>query len=270
MVEPSVAMTSVLYRRFERSAQELHLRSIGGSGSDLRGRLHKSLVGIVAPAASQVGSVQKVRVAQPTVVLTYDDGPDPCGTERVLSALADAGVTATFFVLVRQALEQPGLLNEVISAGHEIGLHGYDHVRLTTLPARQVYQRTRDARRQLEDLCGKRIRWFRPPYGAQRSGTYAAIRAAGLQSVVWSRSAGDWVDEDVEKLSEQALHDITEGDIVLLHDGFAGADGPAPTFDRGGLSRMVVSGLAERGIAASSLGDALARGAWVRNIWLAP
>ncbi|WP_225729755.1 MULTISPECIES: polysaccharide deacetylase family protein [unclassified Nocardia] len=234
----------------------------------------KSVVGrALAPLAAGVGSVQLVRVDRPTVVLTYDDGPEPGSTEPVLAALADAGVTATFFVLVRRAMEQRALLNDVLAAGHEIGLHGYDHIRLTTLPATQVYRRTRDARRQLEDLCGRPVRWFRPPYGAQIASTWTAIRAAGLTPVVWSRFAGDWVDEDVRKLAGQALEGIGDGDVLLLHDGFANAadgadDGPAPTFDRGALSRLVLDGLAERGLAAASLGDALAHGSSVRNIWL--
>jgi peptidoglycan/xylan/chitin deacetylase (PgdA/CDA1 family) len=101
------------------------------------------------------------------VVLTYDDGPEPGGTDAVLKVLAGHGVTATFFVLLSRTRRYPGLLSEVLAAGHEIGLHGVDHQRLTTLDPAHVAQRTADARHELEDTIGREVRWFRPPYGGQ-------------------------------------------------------------------------------------------------------
>ena len=75
------------------------------------------------------GSLTNIRTAAPQVVLTFDDGPQPGGTEQVLGPLAETGSTATFFVLVSRARRFPSLLAEVVAAGHEIGLsntHGYD------------------------------------------------------------------------------------------------------------------------------------------------
>ncbi|KOV84954.1 polysaccharide deacetylase family protein [Nocardia sp. NRRL S-836] len=227
---------------------------------------------LVLPLTAPIGSVRQVSSPQPHVVLTYDDGPQPGATERVLEALAHAGCTATFFVLVGRAEKYRSLLGEVRSAGHEIALHGVDHVRLTTLPPREVRTRTADGKHRLEDLIGTEVRWFRPPYGAQKPATYAAIRATGLDSVVWDVAAFDWEDHPAAALAERTLKQVHSGAVVLMHDGYAGPedgvdDGPAPTFDRGELARLVCAGLAERGLTGVSLRDALTGGKTVKRAW---
>lgn len=224
---------------------------------------------LVLPLTAPVGSVRSVR--WDGVVLTYDDGPQPGGTDRVLAALAEFDSTATFFILVGRARRHPGLLREVIDAGHEIALHGVDHVRLTTMSPSVVRRRTRDARRELEDLSGQPVRWFRPPYGAQRPTTWAAVRSTGLESVVWSNDVADWQDDPVADIAARSGA-VGTGSVLLMHDGYADAfdgvdDGPAPGFDRGELSRRVLGALGKRGLATSSLRDALAGGSAVRGAW---
>ncbi|HEX3647399.1 MAG TPA: polysaccharide deacetylase family protein [Pseudonocardiaceae bacterium] len=223
----------------------------------------------VLPLTAPVGSVRSVR--WDGVVLTYDDGPQPGGTDRVLAALAEFGTTATFFILVGRARKRPGLLREVIAAGHEIALHGIDHVRLTSLSPGVVRRRTRDGRRELEDLSGQPVRWFRPPYGSQRVSTWAAVRSTGLESVVWSNDVADWQDDPVDEIAGRSATTVS-GSVLLMHDGYADAfdgvdDGPEPRFDRGELSRRVLGSLRERGLATSSLRDALAGGSAVRGAW---
>lgn len=226
---------------------------------------------LILPLTAPIGSVRSVRTTGDVAVLTYDDGPQPGGTDKVLAALAEAGSTATFFMLVGRARRHPGLLADVVAAGHEIGLHGIDHVRLTTMSAAQVRRRTIAGRRELEDLAGQPVRWFRPPYGAQYPTTWTAIRSAGLQSVVWSNGIADWEDGTVDEIAARA-NTVRRGSVLLMHDGKADSsdgveDGPAPTFDRGELSRRILGDLAERGLTTSSLGDALATGSLVCGAW---
>jgi peptidoglycan/xylan/chitin deacetylase (PgdA/CDA1 family) len=226
---------------------------------------------MILPLTAPIGSIRSVRPNRDLAVLTYDDGPQPGGTDRVLAALADAGSTATFFILVGRARRFPSLLADVVAAGHEIALHGVDHVRLTTLSPAQVRTRTRDGRRELEDLAGQQVRWFRPPYGAQRPSTWAAIRSTGLVPVVWSDEAADWQDDTVDEITARTAG-VRRGSVLLLHDGYADAsdgvdDGPPPGFDRGELSRRILGGLGERGLATASLRDALAAGTAVRGAW---
>jgi peptidoglycan/xylan/chitin deacetylase (PgdA/CDA1 family) len=212
------------------------------------------------------GSLTTVRTAAPQVVLTFDDGPQPGGTDKILAALADTGSTATFFVLVSRARRFPGLLDEVVAAGHEIGLHGLDHVRLTTLPPEEVRQRTADARAELQDRIGGPVRWVRPPYGAQDRDTWAGLTHGGLTSVLWGIDQEDWrPDVDDDHRLAMALTGLAPGMIFQGHDGFAGPedgafDGPAPQLDRGALLRRVLAAYAEQGLVGRSLNQVLGDG----------
>jgi peptidoglycan/xylan/chitin deacetylase (PgdA/CDA1 family) len=227
---------------------------------------------VVRRGTAPIGSLRAVRTQRPEVVLTYDDGPDTVSTEPVLSALADAGATATFFVLMGRARRNPTLVREVVEAGHEVGLHGLDHVRLTNLPAVEVRRRTMDGKAELEDLLGLPVRWFRPPYGAQQPRTWLAIRQAGLTPVIWGPTPGDWRSLPEPELARHALIGVGAGEIVLAHDGFAGPedgvdDGPPPALDRGLLARLMLEGFAGAGLHARSISAALEHGAPAMWAW---
>jgi peptidoglycan/xylan/chitin deacetylase (PgdA/CDA1 family) len=239
--------------------------------SGLRGAAEKT----IWPLTSPIGSLRSVRTDEPHAVITFDDGPEPGNTERVLEALAARGATATFFVLVRRAEQCRSLLGEVRDAGHEIGLHGVDHRRLTTLRPEDVERGLVDGRRRLEDLLGEPVRWFRPPYGAQTPGVWRAVLRRGMVPVVWGPAAWDWLDRPAAELAERAMSGMARGSVLLTHDGFAGKDdgvddGPPPRLDRGELVRRVLDGMAERGLTACSLSTALQHGraeyrAWFRR-----
>jgi peptidoglycan/xylan/chitin deacetylase (PgdA/CDA1 family) len=223
-------------------------------------------------AGALLGSAVEVRTAAPHVVLTFDDGPEPGGTDRVLAALDDAGATATFFVLLTRVRKYPSLLAEVVAAGHEVALHGVDHRALPTLPPDEVARLVRAGRAELEDAAGTAIRWFRPPYGRQTVRNWRAVLGAGLLPVLWGPTTWDWKDVPPEERVAKAMIGVAPGAIVLAHDGFAGpedgaCDGPPPQLERGELIGSVLHGYAERGLAARSLGDALADGSLVRETW---
>lgn len=201
----------------------------------------------------------------PNVVLTYDDGPEPQGTHEVLSALADAGVTATFFVLLTRTRMNPSLVHEIKSQGHEIALHGVNHKSLLDMSASEVFARTRDARTELEDLIGEPIKWFRPPYGQQTQEHVIAIHETGLTPVLWNVICHDWADvTDEFRLSE--VREVTKpGAILLAHDNIACApDGveydPCPPFSRGELSSSIISIFQQKGYRCCGLSEALQTG----------
>ncbi|MFC0506200.1 polysaccharide deacetylase family protein [Micromonospora costi] len=223
-------------------------------------------------STSPVGTVRRVDTAQPEIVLTYDDGPDPVGTPAVLRALADFGATATFFVLVKRVRRHPSLLDEILAAGHEVALHGFDHTRLTRLGPEEAGRRTRDARAELEQRTGRPVTWFRAPYGALLPRHWVEIRRAGLTPVAWGPTVGDWRELPEPVLAEDGLRQAGPGEIVLCHDGFAGeADGGepgrAPTFDRGRLAALLLSGLRDRGLAGRALGVVARHGRVRRWAW---
>ena len=223
--------------------------------------------------AEPVGnSVVSVEPASGSVVLTYDDGPTPGVTDRLLTVLADGGATATFFVLLTRARRSPALLRDLLGAGHEIGLHGRDHQRLTTVDPEILPGILRDARSELEDLAAVPIRWFRPPYGAQSAATWGAVRAVDLTPVLWNVHCSDWLDLPLDDRLRALRSGPVAGSIVLLHDGFADAtdgvdDGSPPMLDRGALTSAILDEVRESGLRARSLGTALATSAAVWRPW---
>lgn len=223
-------------------------------------------------AGRLLGSTLELRTDRPEVVLTFDDGPEPGGTDRVLAALADAGASATFFVLLTRVRRYPALLQEVLAAGHEVALHGVDHRALPTLPSAEVARLVRAGRAELEDATGREVRWFRPPYGRQTFANWRAISGAGMVPVLWRPTTWDWKDVPAADRIAKAQERVKPGAIVLAHDGFAGpadgaCDGPPPQLDRGALVAGVLERYAERGLSARSLEQALVSGRLVRETW---
>ncbi|HEY0240831.1 MAG TPA: polysaccharide deacetylase family protein [Friedmanniella sp.] len=239
----------------------------------MRSRLPAGLKQTLRRLGSPVGSVEAVRTSRPEIVLTFDDGPDPEGTPAVLDALAAHGATATFFVLLTRVRRHPELLDRVRRAGHEIGLHGVDHQRLTRFSPAEARTRTRTARAELEERTGAPVRWFRPPYGALTPGTWLAVRRSGLVPVLWGPTTWDWRDVPQADRVDKAQAGARAGAVLLAHDAFAGvADGAAddgqglvaPVVDRFDLVDRVLTAYETRGLRGRSLGDALTRGRLVR------
>jgi peptidoglycan/xylan/chitin deacetylase (PgdA/CDA1 family) len=219
-----------------------------------------------------LGSVVSVRTEAPHVVLTFDDGPEPGGTDRILAALADAGASATFFMLLTRVRRYPGLCQEVVAAGHEVALHGVDHRALPTLPPREAARLIRAGKHELEDATGVPVRWYRPPYGRQTVLNWHAAMRAGLLPVLWGPTVLDWRDASGDERVAESQRGLERGAIVLAHDGFAGpedgaCDGPPPMLDRGKLIADVLDGYAGLGLAPRSLASALGAGEPVRRPW---
>lgn len=219
------------------------------------------------------GSVTEVRTDLPHVIITYDDGPDTRSTPGILDSLAEQEATATFFVLLSRARGLHGLLAEILAAGHEVGLHGIDHRRLSAMSFRAVRQRTAGGKAELEDLIGEPVRWMRPPYGAQTPSNWLAIRSTGLEPVMWTRTTWDSRDIPLEAMVSRAMSNPRPGTILLAHDGFADGrdgvdDGPQPLVNRPELARRVLQRFAELGFQGRSLRDSLVHGTVKRSTWL--
>jgi peptidoglycan/xylan/chitin deacetylase (PgdA/CDA1 family) len=190
--------------------------------------------GVVAAGGPLVASVQPVRRALTPrllparlsgisgshhVALTFDDGPDPASTPEFLDLLASYDVRATFFLLGRHAAAEPDLVRRMVGAGHELGIHGWSHRCVARLGPRRLLGDLRATSRVVEKLSGRRVRWYRPPYGVLTTHALVAARSAGLSTVLWS----DWgVDWRRGRTPAQVLSTVTgglrPGGTVLLHD----------------------------------------------------
>ena len=185
------------------------------------------------PLLSAVGSISGAAPSSRQVALTFDDGPDPDVTPRLLDVLRDRGVRGTFFVLTDRAARHPDLVRRAAAEGHEIALHADRHQRLTEVSVVELRRRLRSARNLLEQLSSQRVRLFRPPFGAQSLATYVTARSCGLEVVVWGPHAEDWVQDAPEAVAARGLERLKGGDVLLLHDGLVTPAGEAPsTIDR--------------------------------------
>jgi peptidoglycan/xylan/chitin deacetylase (PgdA/CDA1 family) len=165
---------------------------------------------------SEPDALTQVVTDDPVVALTFDDGPDPAHTPRLLDILAAHGARATFFMIGLRAHHHPDLVARVARDGHAIGNHSWDH------PSFPLISR-RERRRQILD-CARAIapfgeRLFRPPYGHQDAASWSAARRAGHRVVAWSIVAGDWEQRDGRSMADAVIGEIRPGSVVLFHDG---------------------------------------------------
>lgn len=227
----------------------------------------RRLRALIDPAFAFVGSINGSRKPVRTVALTFDDGPDPVVTPRLLDLLRDRRARATFFVLTEKAEAHPKLMKRIVDEGHEAALHFDRHDRLTSMPIGQAKSRLVAARESLEQLAGP-VRYFRPPFGAQSLGTYLMARGEGLEVVSWSHYAEDWVEQPAAMAADRALRGLSGGDILLLHDGLEKPAGEElPTFDRVEMVKLVIDGLEARGLTAGTVGELVEAGPPRRTAW---
>ncbi|MHB1063949.1 MAG: polysaccharide deacetylase family protein [Georgenia sp.] len=232
-----------------------------------RGRVRRWADVVLAP----VGSLAGARTGSRAVGLTFDDGPDPVVTPALLDLLAERDVRATFFLLTSRAIAHPRLVTRMVEAGHEVALHSDTHDRLTLVATGELRRRLGSARTMLEDLAGRRVRYFRPPFGAQSVRTYLAARACGLDVVVWGPYAQDWVDDAPDVVAARGLVGLEPGSILLLHDGLVVPPGSVPpTFDRIAMFRLLLDGAAERRLRGGTVSALVSEGSPRRTAWFRP
>ena len=219
-------------------------------------------------AATAIGSVNRGTSGQ-RACLTLDDGPDPEVTAPLLKELAARDLRCTFFLLTDQAQQFPELAREISAAGHEVALHGRDHRPVSGMGLSEAQQYLSDARKTLQDIVQQPVNRYRPPYGAQSLASYLGARRAGLEVVVWSSDANDWVDRDGSEVVEQALLGAEPGAIMLFHERLEphpvrGA--PTTSFDRVAVIGQILDGMRERGLLPSTVAELgpLRKTAWFR------
>jgi peptidoglycan/xylan/chitin deacetylase (PgdA/CDA1 family) len=159
------------------------------------------------------------------LALTFDDGPNPKWTPRLLDVLAKHDVKATFFMLGGRAQAEPELVRRIAAEGHLIGNHSWDHPNLAVTAASKVREELVRTSGTLETITGERVRYVRPPFGARRPAVFRIARSLGLRVVTWNAMTSDWSETSADRIAEKLTTKIERlgnrgrAANVVLHDG---------------------------------------------------
>ncbi|WP_327066068.1 polysaccharide deacetylase family protein [Kitasatospora sp. NBC_01250] len=189
------------------------------------------------------------------VALTFDDGPDPASTPRFLAELAKTGTRATFFLLGRMLQRAPELGRELVEAGHEVAVHGWEHRPLLVRSPRATRDDVARARDLVASVTGQQPRWYRPPYGVLSASALYAAKENGLTPVLWTHWGRDWT---ASATPESVLRTLTRtplaGGTVLLHDSDCTSAPESWRATLGALPRLLEL-CEQRGLAVGPLRD---------------
>lgn len=178
--------------------------------------------GIFRPASPVLyPTMVRGRTDRPHVSLTFDDGPDPEITPRVLDILGEYEARATFFVIGRQLEKSPALGERMLREGHELGNHSWQHSRLQNFYSATGHGVEIDRCSQLIKSLTRSERepLYRPPVGLKSPAMARAAHQRQLTAVAWSIHSRDTIVRDAHRIAKNVLHRVRPGDIVLLHDG---------------------------------------------------
>lgn len=153
------------------------------------------------------------------VALTFDDGPHPHHTRKILDILKKEGVKATFFLVGDNVEKFPHLVEEIVEDGHEVGNHSFSHARLAKMPWGRMAEEIEKTDSAVNRFAGVWPKLFRPPYGSLslRLLSYVILKKRTL--VLWSVDSGDsYCDSPVVLQKHLIQKDVSSGAIILLHE----------------------------------------------------
>jgi len=191
------------------------------------------------------------------VALTFDDGPDASSTPMFLAELDRLGWHATFFVLPDMCRANRSTLEDVMAAGHDIGVHGNRHRTHIARSPRDIADDIRRATLDLEDMTGRAMQWFRPPHGTLTLSSLFAARRIGLRTVLWTTWGRDWTATATPRsVADHVLSHLEPGGSMLLHDCDCTSASGAWRSALGALA-LIADDLARRDLRVVSLAEHL-------------
>lgn len=173
------------------------------------------------------GVYARVETADKVIALTFDDGPHPSLTPKILDILDKYGAKATFFVVGDMAKSYPSALKQIALRGHEIGNHTYTHLAESDSGREKLKKEIIDTENTVFKLTGKKTFLFRPPTGYCCASAVEMTGELGYKTIVWDIDTRDWTLRSPEAIFSDVKKYARSGSIILFHD-FIGKNSPTP------------------------------------------
>jgi peptidoglycan/xylan/chitin deacetylase (PgdA/CDA1 family) len=171
------------------------------------------------PSPAKPATYAQVRVDQPYIAMTFDDGPSAENTPRLLEMLKQRNIKATFFLIGQNAASNPDLVRRILADGHEIGNHSWTHPQLSKLSDDRVTAEITKTQDAIKDASGFSPTLLRPPYGAITPRQREWIENQfGLNVILWSVDPFDWKRPGASVITQRILSQVRPGAIILSHD----------------------------------------------------
>jgi peptidoglycan-N-acetylglucosamine deacetylase len=182
------------------------------------GYLLPGLAGAWSPLRAPLG-VEDRTASRRGYGLSFDDGPHAQGTPAVLEILERERAHATFFLVGEQVLKNPGVVREIVDAGHDIGLHCHRHRNLLRLTPWQVREDIARAQASIAEHSGREPKLYRPPYGVLNASALRIARGHGWRTLLWSHWGRDWEARATPaSIAARVTDGADAGSVLLLHD----------------------------------------------------
>lgn len=154
------------------------------------------------------------------IALTFDDGPHPILTPKILDILGKYQIKATFFLVGENVNNYPDIVEQILAAGHEIGnhTHSHDHINAQEIEA---------CERAIYELTEYQTKLFRPPQGFVDESVKHATLSLGYDIILWSIDTRDWDHNPPQKICDLVINEVSSGSIILMHD-YIGHSSPTP------------------------------------------
>lgn len=150
--------------------------------------------------------------------LTFDDGPHPVYTEKLLDALKERGVAATFFVTGEHAELHPDIIKRMHEEGHLIGNHTYSHIRLSSSNSEKFRNELVKTNEILRGITGEETQYVRPPYGSWDKKFETELN---MFPVLWNVDPLDWRTSDASRVADTVIKKASDNSIILMHDYYS-------------------------------------------------
>ena len=184
------------------------------------------------------------------IALSFDDGPHPEFTLRILKSLKAHGATATFFVQGKNVELYPAIIAAEHEAGCEIGNHTFNHPRLTGYGDAPTNRQITNTQNAIFEVIGIRPKLFRPPFSAHDGFVDRIVKSCGLDMPPWTVSPEDYKCPPPKVIAERVLSAIVPGSIVVMHDTFPNTPDAVD---------LILNGLEERGLRSVTISKMLGK-----------